>query len=92
MPIEFTDSAGKHGIPDEDALYAMQNSIYTSPNVKAAPGVSSNPRRVFIGPQHSGTERLIEVLIEVKSPGVFTIYHVMPLGSYYRKQMEEEQQ
>ncbi|GED40644.1 hypothetical protein F6W69_18915 [Microbacterium oxydans] len=92
MPIEFTDSAGKHGIPDEDALYVMQNSIYTSTNVKAAPNAAPNPRRVFVGPQHAGTERLVEVLIEVKSPGVFTIYHAMPLGSYYRKQMEEEQQ
>lgn len=92
MPIEYTDSAGKHGISEEDALYAMQNSTYTSTNVKSAPNAAPNPRRVFVGPQHSGTERLIEVLIEVKSPGVFTIYHAMPLGSYYRKQMEEEQQ
>lgn len=90
MGIEWAGSAGKHNIPQADALYAMQNAIYTSTRVKINDGDSRNKRRVFVGPQHAQTDRLIEVLIELKAGGTFVIYHVMPLGSYYRQQMEEE--
>lgn len=58
--------------------------------MKVHDGDPGNKRRVFIGPQHAQTERLIEVLVELV-PGGFVIYHVMPLGSYYRRVMEEEQ-
>lgn len=91
MSIEWARSAGKHDIPQADALFAMQNAIYTSTRVKINDGDSRNQRRVFVGPQHTQTDRLIEVLVELKSGGAFVIYHVMPLGSYYRQQMEEEQ-
>lgn len=90
MGIEWPTSADKHSIPHADALYAMQNAIYTSERVKVNDGDSRNKRRVFIGPQHAQTDRLIEVLIELKSSGDFVVYHVMPLGSYYRQQMEED--
>lgn len=90
MGIEWPKSADKHDIPHADALYAMQNAIYTSTKVKINEGDSRNQRRVFVGPQHAQTDRLIEVLIELKPSGDFVVYHVMPLGSYYRQQMEEE--
>ncbi|WIE58241.1 hypothetical protein DEI96_001110 [Curtobacterium sp. MCLR17_031] len=89
MGIEFTNSAGKHGITEPDALYAIHNAEWTSTRVKVHDGDPGNKRRVFIGPQHAQTERLIEVLVELV-PGGF-VYHVMPLGSYYRRVMEEEQ-
>ena len=90
MGIEWPESADKHDIPHADALYAMQNATYTSTKVKINDGDTRNQRRVFIGPQHAQTDRLIEVLIELKPSGDFVVYHVMPLGSYYRQQMEEE--
>lgn len=90
MGIEWPDSADKHSIPHADALYAIQNATYTSEKVKVNDGDPFNKRRVFIGPQHAQTDRLIEVLIELKTSGDFVVYHVMPLGSYYRKQMEED--
>ena len=68
----------------------MQNAIYTSERVKVDKDSKRNRRRVFIGPQHAQTDRLIEVLIELKSSGDFVVYHVMSLGSYYRRQMEED--
>jgi hypothetical protein len=90
MGIEWPESADKHDIPHADALYAMQNATYTSTKVKINDGDTRNQRRVFIGPQHAQTDRLIEVLIELKPGGNFVVYHVMPLGAYYRRQMEEE--
>ena len=90
MGIEWAESADKHDITHADALYAMQNSIYTSTKVKINDRDTRNQRRLFVGPQHAQTDRLIEVLIELKPDGTFVVYHVMPLGSYYRQQMEEE--
>lgn len=90
MGIEWAESADKHDITHADALYAMQNSIYTSTKVKINDRDGRNQRRLFVGPQHAQTDRLIEVLIELKPGGTFVVYHVMPLGSYYRQQMEEE--
>lgn len=89
MGIEFTASAAKHGISQDDALYAMSNAQYQSNNVKVAGNLARHPRMVFVGPQHPQTDRLIEVLIELKGDS-FVIYHVMPLGSYYRNQMEQD--
>ncbi|SFL21652.1 MULTISPECIES: hypothetical protein [unclassified Leifsonia] len=86
MGIEFARSAGKHGISEQDALYAVQHAVYSSDRVKVNnAGRPGGSRRVFVGPQHAQTERLIEVV-----PGGFVVYHVMPLGSYYRAQMEGE--
>lgn len=91
MGIEFTDSAAKHGISEQDALYVMSRPVYTSTKVKLNDGNPASPRRVFIGPQHPQTDPLIEVLIDMPRLGTFVIYHAMPLGSHYRQQMEEEQ-
>lgn len=90
MGIIYTRSAEKHGISEADALYAMHYARYTSTRVKVNDGDPNGVRRVFVGPQHAQTDRLIEVLIELVS-GDFVIYHAMPLGSYYRRQMEQEQ-
>ncbi len=89
MGIDFTRSAGKHHIPGPDALHAIKNAVWSSTQVKVNEGDPRSQRRVFVGPQHAQTDRLIEVLVELK-PGGFVVYHVMELGSYYRKLMEEE--
>lgn len=91
MGVEWANSAGKHSIPHEDALYAIQNAVYTSTDVYTATERPNRTRRVFVGPQHAQTSRLIEVLVEISQGGDFVIYHVMPLGSHYRQQMEEDQ-
>ena len=88
--ISWTESADKWGIPHEDALFAIRNARYDSDNVKLNDGDPDAPRRVFIGPQHEQTERLVEVLIWLKRGGDFLVYHVMPLGSHYRRQMEDD--
>lgn len=75
---------------DADALFAIRNAVWTSTRVKVNDGDPASRRRVFVGPEHEQTQRLIEVLVELV-PGGFVVYHVMPLGSYYRRVMEEEQ-
>ncbi|QIS40554.1 hypothetical protein GW571_14850 (plasmid) [Clavibacter capsici] len=57
--------------------------------MKMNEGGPRSKRRFFVGPQHAQSDRLIEVLVELK-PGGLVVYHVMPLCSYCRKLMEEE--
>jgi hypothetical protein len=89
--IHWTASADKWGIPHQDASFAIQNAQYVSDNVKVNEGDPSADRRVIIGAQHKQTSRLIEVLLELRRNGDFVVYHVMPLGSHYKRQMEEDQ-
>lgn len=90
--VIFTDSAGKHSISEEDALHAIYHAVYTSTRVKASPEQPPRSRRVFVGPQHAQTSRLVEVLVEVRQGGEFVTYHVMPLGAHYKNQMDMEEE
>jgi hypothetical protein len=40
MGIEFTRSAEKHDVPKSDALFAVQNAVWTSTRVKVNDGDS----------------------------------------------------
>lgn len=91
MGIEWAGSSDKHGIPRGDALYAIQHFVFWSDEVDVATGKTQLPRKLFIGPAHAQTERLLEVLVELRPGAVFWVYHVMDLGAKYRRLMEEEQ-
>lgn len=79
MALEFTDSASKHGIPHEDAIYAILHAVGTE-TVQEHLGQEA---RVFVGHPRSQTDRYIEV-IAAKRGNVFRIFHVMPLSDLYR--------
>lgn len=79
MAILYTDSASKHGIPNEDALYAMLNAEAS----EIVPGYPGETTRVFVGPPHPQTERYIEVLATQRGDDV-VVFHVMPLSDLYR--------
>jgi hypothetical protein len=89
--IEWTDSTRKHGIPRGDAVYAMTHAMLVSEKVTITAGQGNNPRKIYIGPAHAHTDRLLEVLVEFVPNGVIRIYHVMNLGSKYQRLLEEEQ-
>lgn len=86
VPI-WTPSSAKHGISQADAAYAIQNQTF---NIQLAlkPGESAAMGTVhlFIGPQHPGTQRELEVLARkpAKDGAEWVMFHVMPLGSKYR--------
>ena len=75
MGIRYTDSASKHGIANEDALYAMTHAI----RVTDAHDRHGRAAKKFVGPQHAQTDRLIEV-IAYFAHGDFVIFHVMETG------------
>jgi hypothetical protein len=88
MAIEWAQSTEKHGISRGDALYAMTHSVFTSSRVDVPKGRPALPRRLFVGPPHGQTTRLLEVLVENRSGGVMFVYHVANLGLLYRRLME----
>lgn len=75
MGVEWADSAGKHGIPREEALYAMARPHHV---VKAfgQPRIGTVAPTLFIGPSRFGT---LEVLAVITPPGGIWIFHVMRL-------------
>lgn len=91
MAIEWALSADKHHIPHEDALHAMMHSVIDTDVVPQTPGrpVPTVPQHLFIGPPAEGSSRLLEVIVERRSGGNFYVFHVMELGSKYRRWMEQ---
>jgi hypothetical protein len=82
MDFIFKPSANKHRISNEDALYAIHHATYTR---RLSPDLPGTYIRLFIGFQHSQTERELEVLVRAfessrRRPEVF---HVMWLSSKY---------
>lgn len=86
--LEWAPSADKYGNPHGDALYAIQHAVLVSDRVTAASDLAEFPRRLFIGPPHGQSGRLLEVLVEVRPGGVFVVYHVMQLSAKYRALLE----
>ncbi|MGZ0069846.1 hypothetical protein [Microbacterium arborescens] len=85
MAIDYTRSADKHGIPREDALYAMLHAE-ASAEVDGEPGEVT---MVYVGHPHGQTDRYIEVIAAHRPPRTIVIFHVMPLSDLYRDLIDE---
>lgn len=75
MVINFTKSAARHGITEEDALYAATHAIERKPIIDRR----GNKAFLFIGPPHGQIDRLIEVIASFDGQD-FLIYHAMDTG------------
>ncbi len=80
MPIEWTNSSGKHGISQADAFYAIVHAI----GREDFQGRSGERVRVYVGHPHAQTDRLIEVIVALRPPQTMVVFHVMPLSDLYR--------
>lgn len=83
--VEFRRSADKHGIPREDALYAIMHAE-VSAEVEGEPGEVTV---LYIGHPHSQTDRYLEVIAAHRPPRTIVIFHVMPLGDLYQPLLNE---
>jgi hypothetical protein len=81
MPIEWKPSAAKHGIPQDDVIYAMTHATGTEEVDGAKPGQTNT---VYVGHPHSQTDRYIEVIVATWPPNNLAIFHAMPLTDLYR--------
>lgn len=80
MGIEFTGSADRHGVPREDALYAMLHPDGT----EEVDGLEGERTIVYVGPAHAQTEQRLEVIAAHHEPRTVVIFHVMHLSDLYR--------
>lgn len=75
MGVTWADSADKHEIPHNEALYAMSHPHHVVKQF-GEPRVGDVPPTLFIGPSRFGT---LEVIAVIRPPGDVHIFHVMPL-------------
>ncbi len=91
MAIYWADSADRHGIPHDEALYAIANALYVEEEFDE-PRVPDRIRpTLFIGPAtHERGAPLLEVMVEVSPPRDLFIFHVMPARPKHLIRMEDQ--
>jgi len=87
MPIRWTSSADKHGISQEEVLYAMTHWHYYLPEFDE-PRVGGRRPDLYIGPTRLGGP-LLEVMVTRIPPRDLEIFHVMPLRDKIRRRAEQ---
>ena len=77
--VEIISSATKHGLSEEDILYALRQSIYDET-------LETDPNKTLsIG--YDGKARLIEVIFHVLSDVHIVVFHAMPCRKSYIERM-----
>lgn len=90
MPPTWESSAFKHSdVQQAEAVYAMVHASYASyiQDEEGRPGRV----RLFIGPRHAQTTDEVEILVREfpDSSRPTAIFHVMRLGTKFRRYREE---
>lgn len=80
MGVEWKHSASKHGISNEDALYAMMHHEVSA----EIDGEPSELTMVYVGHPHAQTDRYLEVIAAHQPPRTVVIFHVMELTDQFR--------
>lgn len=75
MPVEWADSASKHGISRDEVLYAIAHAELFVESF-GQPRVDGQSPSLFIGPSRHGT---LEVLVIISPPRDLWIFHAMRL-------------
>lgn len=81
VTFEFTDSAGKHGVPHLDAEHAVLHHVDYEILKPRHPGEQSF---MFVGLPHPQALRYLEVGVAVDSRGRRIIFHAMEVTDLYR--------
>jgi hypothetical protein len=88
MAVTWSESADKHGIPRDEALYAMSHANAIFPDFQAPRGGFNRSPTLFIGPSRQGT---LEVIAIVTPPADVHIFHVMALRESTRNSVGYEE-
>lgn len=76
MVVTWPESADKHSVPRDEALYAMSHAHAIYPEFQAPRSGFHRSPTLFIGPSRYGT---LEVIAIVAPPADVHIFHVMVL-------------
>lgn len=74
--MSWSESADKHGISRDEALYAMSHAHAVYPDFQTPRGGFDRAPTLFIGPSRDGT---LEVIVIITPPADVYIFHVMVL-------------
>ena len=92
MAIEFTESAGKHGFREADAIHAMSNARYYEPKFDEPRDDQSAIRpSLWIGPSLDPQAPLLEVMAEVVPPRTVRVFHVMRAREKFLARLDTEE-
>jgi len=91
MAIEFTESAGRHGLTLADALHAMSNNRYHEAQFDD-PRLGGVKPDLWIGPSLQPAVPLIEVMAEVIPPSTVRIFHVMRARMKFLDRLDQHQE
>lgn len=80
MEVIWSNSAFKHGITREDISHAIEFQTYTKKLTLEADG---SEVWLFIGPQHPGTDRELEILVNILRNKDLLVFHAMNLTSKF---------
>jgi hypothetical protein len=80
MGVEWRDSADKHGVPREEARFAILHAE-GSGEVDGRPGQETF---VYVGRRHEQSLEYLEVIAAHLPPRTIVVFHVMVLTDKYR--------
>jgi hypothetical protein len=87
--IRWAPSADRHGVPHDQAIYAMVNPLYYEPEFDE-PRVPGGVRPdLYIGPVGPGLGVTLLEIMTNRYPGVLVIFHVMIARKKHLIRMEE---
>jgi hypothetical protein len=89
--IGWADSAAKHGIDRADALHAMLNAYVHVAAFDEARQVGSARPDLWIGPQRTLGQPLLEVMAEVSPPRGMVVFHVMEARTKFLALLEGDE-
>jgi len=84
----WTESSGKHGIPQRDQIFAIANASYSVE--LAGESLDEGTVWLYIGPEHAQTDRELELLVNVYDDGrEAVVFHAQQLNDKFRRLREE---
>lgn len=75
MGMEFTESAAKHGMSEQEILHVIRHAV----RAEAITDRHGDPAKMITGPVHAQTNRLAEVAVKTTG-GDFIVFHAMETG------------
>ena len=88
MAIVFSESAGKHGFTQSDAIHAITHAVFRKMSFDMSRTSGGPAPDLYVGPARSGLT--IEVMAYTRPPRTLVIFHVMELRPKYRARMDQE--
>lgn len=92
MAIEFTESADKHGVSHQDAMWAMTHARYVEREFDQPRPPSSVRPTLFIGPSRTPAVPLLEVMVELVPPDRIVVFHVMAARAKHLQRMDDQEE